>query len=157
MGEQTESFFSSAGEAGCNVILIEDDPLVREAMRWALEDIGCTVRAGISAADVDDLLDGFDPDLVIADFRLPGDHNGLMVIQIIRTRVGYPVVACLITGELAEQIRILAERAGIPWLSKPITIETLMAVVEQVCPNGRRLSPVAGQKNPRWRPAGTEV
>jgi signal transduction histidine kinase len=68
----------------CAVLLIEDDPLVAEAMRWALEDLGCTVRTATSVAEVEELLNDFKPDLMITDYRLPGAQNGFAAIAAIR-------------------------------------------------------------------------
>jgi signal transduction histidine kinase/ActR/RegA family two-component response regulator len=131
----------------CRVLLIEDDPLVREAMQWALEDLGCTVRVAVSMAETLDLVDRLDPHLILADYRLPGNYDGLDAIHEVRRRIGRDIAACLITGELAQSIRTRAERSGVHWLAKPIGPEDLRAAVERACPSpqGERAMGAAGQ------------
>jgi CheY-like chemotaxis protein len=117
----------------CDVLVVEDDPLVNEAMQWVLRDLGCTVLAVTSGDEVEAALEDMTPDLVIADFRLPGDRNGVDVITAVRRRLGRPVPACIITGDVSDAVRTLTEAAGVEWLSKPIRPEDLSRQVEQAC------------------------
>jgi CheY-like chemotaxis protein len=113
--------------------LIEDDPLVMTAMRWALEDLGCSVRNAGSGAEALALVDVASPQLVIADYRLPGDQNGLEVIAAVRICAGKDLPACVITGELAQEVRMRAEQAGVRCLYKPIRPDDLRAWIEEAC------------------------
>jgi CheY-like chemotaxis protein/anti-sigma regulatory factor (Ser/Thr protein kinase) len=114
-----------------SVLLIEDDPLVAEAMQLALEDIGCNVRSAASGEEALALASRSAPQMVIADYRLPGDRNGLDTIIALRIQAGKDIPASMITGDLSPDIQACAERAGVRFLQKPIQPEELGNLVRE--------------------------
>jgi signal transduction histidine kinase/CheY-like chemotaxis protein len=115
----------------CAVLLVEDDPLVAEAMQWALEDLGCTVRLAATVTEAESLLNAFVPHLMITDYRLPGNQDGFAAIAAIRRRVGHEIPVCLITGDVTREVSMAAEQAGVRWLTKPIKPDDLKYLVER--------------------------
>jgi two-component system cell cycle sensor histidine kinase/response regulator CckA len=71
MAEESEPPYSTINR---RLILVEDDPLVRGALRRSLATQGYGVLEFGCAEDLLDLLDAqaFEPDLLISDVRLPG-------------------------------------------------------------------------------------
>jgi signal transduction histidine kinase/ActR/RegA family two-component response regulator len=121
-----------------SVLLVEDDPLVAEAMQLALEDLGCTVRGAASGEEALALADGSEPEIVIADYRLPGGRSGLDTIVALRTQAGRDIPASIITGDLSAEIQACAQRAGVHFLHKPIQPKELSNLVRDLCAQGMR-------------------
>ncbi len=121
-----------AGAARKRVWVVEDDPLVSAAMALVLDELGCDVESVGSAAEAMALAEDadLDPDLVISDYRLPGDGNGLAVIRAMRERLGDGVKVCIVTGDPADDIEPQARRAGAQLLRKPIRSQDLVRLLE---------------------------
>jgi signal transduction histidine kinase len=115
----------------CSVLLVEDDPLVAEAMQLVLEDLGCMLQSAASGEEALGLASRSEPQLVIADYRLPGDRNGLDTIVALRTKAGRDIPAWVITGDLSLDIQERAARAGVRFLHKPIRPEELGVLVQE--------------------------
>jgi signal transduction histidine kinase len=122
-----------------SVLLIEDDPLVAEAMQLALEDLGCSVRSARSGEEALALASRSEPQIVIADYRLPGDRNGLDTIVALRTQAGKDIPASIITGDLSGDIQARTKRAGVHFLHKPIQPKELSNLVRDLYAQGMRL------------------
>lgn len=103
------------------VLLVEDDPLVRDAMARLMEDWGLRFRA---CADGDELLAVLDAEPqtrwhAILDYRLPGPATGLGIADRIRARADAPPVT-LLTGEADPAVHDGALARGIQVLRKPL-------------------------------------
>ncbi|MBL8488176.1 MAG: response regulator, partial [Rhodocyclaceae bacterium] len=103
------------------VLLVEDDPLVRDAMARLMEDWGLRFRA---CADGDELLAVLDAEPetrwhAVLDYRLPGPETGLDIADRIRARPDPPPVT-LLTGEADPAVQADALARGIQVLRKPL-------------------------------------
>ena len=58
--------------AGLKVLLIENDPYIRDTLRKALSDEGCVIESAHSCAKGIELLKEGASDIIISDFNLPG-------------------------------------------------------------------------------------
>jgi len=81
------------------VVVIDDDPLVLEATAGLLSSWGCQVVTAKSYVAALDKLAGINhrPDLIICDYRLPGENNGIDAIAGLRSL--YEIPALLISGD----------------------------------------------------------
>ena len=104
--------------AGLKVLVVDDEPTVRDSMRHLLEGLGCdaVVTPGMDAALAE--TESWQPELALVDYRLAGGEDGLEAIEQLRQR--YPgLPAYLVTGDVtAEQFRAAGE-AGVEILNKP--------------------------------------
>ena len=118
---------------GALILVVEDDPLQRSSLTLLLEQAGATVVAA----------GGFDaalgmaraalriPSAILSDYRLPGGTDGLRGIEGLRTALGAPVPAVLLTGELSAELARAAKAAGCTLLAKPAApIRILSELVE---------------------------
>ena len=113
---------------GLQVLLVDDDKEIRAAMRALLEGWGCDVVAAPSGAGVDSELDSFTPDVVLADFRLPGPENGIQVMQRMRKR--FPDVhGIVISGDIGAEVLRAAQASGYQLLHKPLRPARLRALL----------------------------
>lgn len=126
----------------CALLVVEDDPEVSDAMVLTLEEFGGrVVKAACGREALDHLAKGWSPEMVIADFRLPGDMDGIDTVKAIRERIG-PVPACIISGDVSDEVRRRANREVGRFIAKPISPEALKAIVIEGC--GSVLRPLSG-------------
>jgi CheY-like chemotaxis protein len=106
--------------------------LVGAAMQFTLQDLGAEVILATSGDQAVEMAPHLarSPDLVIADFRLPGEHNGIETLKVLRQSFGRDMRACLISGEQDPAIRDQANRAGADFMRKPIRQEDLHRLVQ---------------------------
>lgn len=103
------------------ILLVEDDPLLRDAFRMLLEDAGYRILEAASVAEAMASIEAERPALVLLDLGLP-DGSGLDVARRLReqreTRA-IPVVA--MTGRVGPEEREACLEAGcIEYLPKPV-------------------------------------
>jgi len=123
---------SEAGYASLRIALIEDNPLVLEALAGALENAGHQVLAAASGEEVCAQLARLPPDVVVSDYRLAQGETGFDVITAVRAAMGVELPAILITGDTDPKLmRSMADR-GIAVLHKPVDLETLQAYMEDL-------------------------
>jgi PAS domain S-box-containing protein len=115
------------------VMVIEDDAFAREALAELLRSWGCTVATadGFSAAR-EALVVARLPRLILSDYRLPGQHNGIAAVCALRQIASYNIPACLVTGDLSGKVEQEAKAAGIALLHKPVRPARLYALIKSV-------------------------
>ncbi|WP_018410011.1 ATP-binding response regulator [Methyloversatilis thermotolerans] len=115
--------------AGHSVLLIDNEPDIREALAALMRPWGVVVHTAESAADALASLP-CRPDCVLADFRLLDGHTGIDAIAALRDRFGADLPAALITGD-TDPARIRdARAAGFALLQKPTPAHRLLALLE---------------------------
>ena len=70
---------------GLFIMLIEDELSVRDAMRTLLRQWGCELLVADSLSSLEKELSSLSypaPDLIIADYRLRENKNGLQVVKV---------------------------------------------------------------------------
>ena len=95
------------GDGGMfTLLLVEDEPGVRNAMRMLLEIEGYHVTTAATAAEALELLrDGVDFDLLVTDYHLEGGSTGTQVIAAAREILGDSFKAILVTGDTSSAVR----------------------------------------------------
>jgi CheY-like chemotaxis protein len=107
---------------GATILLVDDDPGVRDVTAAMLEDLGYdVVEADDGAAALDLLSKGARIDLVLADFSMPGMTGGELAAAVAERRSGLPVL--LFTGYADE--RALAAVGEDRLVLKPFRSEDL--------------------------------
>jgi two-component system, sensor histidine kinase len=115
-----------------SVLLVEDNPLVRESVAASLRGWGLTVDACADAAQGLALLAqrasaGHPHEVVLTDFRLPGPMNGWALLREV-ARTQPPALRVLMTGESLESLQGLPME-GVTLLSKPLKPLRLRALI----------------------------
>jgi signal transduction histidine kinase/CheY-like chemotaxis protein len=125
------------------VALLEDDPLVREAMASLLERNGMEVASG---ADSQDLLGalartGERPGLIVADYQLRGGESGVAAVRAVRNAFGKAIPVILVTGQTSAEHLAEATASGFPVLRKPVQGGKLLALIRATLASEEMLSP----------------
>jgi CheY-like chemotaxis protein len=85
------------------ILLVDDDPAVRDVTAAMLEDLGYgVIEADDGAAALDLLSKGVRVDLLLADFAMPSMTGGELVAAVAERRPGLPVL--LVTGNAHEGV-----------------------------------------------------
>lgn len=113
-----------------NVLLVDDEPGLREAVQAYLEDSGFAVQAASNAQEGWDLLQQQTPDVVISDIMMP-QVDGYQFLKQVREDPRFkslPVVFLTARGMTSD--RIQGYNAGADaYLPKPFDPEELVAIV----------------------------
>ena len=85
------------------ILVIEDDPDVRESLKLVLKDEGhhaVTAPDGIAALEL--VAQGtVRPDLILADYNLPNGMNGLQVTAKLREKLHHQIPVIILTGDIS--------------------------------------------------------
>jgi two-component system, OmpR family, KDP operon response regulator KdpE len=107
------------------VLLVEDEPEIRNIIRVLLEGEGYRVAEAGTAARAEIAVRSEKPDLVLLDLGLP-DGDGVSVIRAIRAWSPVPVV--VLSARTQEQQKIQALDAGADdYVTKPFSAPELLA------------------------------
>ncbi|MFE3607584.1 response regulator [Streptomyces goshikiensis] len=123
------------------VLLIEDDPSIREGVGLGLRRRGHEVSAAETGEDGLALMASFRPELVLLDLMLPG-INGVQVCRRIRETSQVPIIMLTARGDDFD-IVVGLEAGADDYIVKPARTEVIEARVKAVL---RRLSTPAGSR-----------
>lgn len=113
------------------VLIVEDDPVVRDALYECLTDLGHRVIAapdGEAALAI--LRAGPLPSLALVDLRMPGLSGEQLVLELRRDPALASLPVVIVSAE--RDARSVASRLGVDGvLTKPIDVDALLALVAQ--------------------------
>ncbi len=112
------------------VLVVEDDPNMLFALRFALEQDGCRVLTAADGSAGLELARSRAPDLVILDVMLPG-MSGFEVCRILRRESSVPILMLSARGEEGDRIRGL-ELGADDYVVKPHSPGELRARVRNM-------------------------
>jgi CheY-like chemotaxis protein len=109
------------------VVVIDNETAIIEGMTALLSAWGADVIASTTGNDVVQAVydAGRMPDLLIVDYRLGIDENGIEVAQRIRQELDPEIAAILITGSVTPEITARARAANLDFLLKPVNAGAL--------------------------------
>ncbi len=115
------------------VLLVEDDPGVRDATRMLLSVEGYRVSAVASLAEaLRSAQEQGAPDLLITDYHLRDGELGTEVIAALRESLHAEVRAVLVTGDTSTVVKHMPNDPRLRIASKPIDAEQLLAVLKEL-------------------------
>ena len=118
------------------ILVVEDDPDVRELLTFALKDEGHRAIAapdGIAALEL--VARGtVRPDLILADYNLPNGMDGLQVIAKLREKLHRQIPVIILTGDIStDTLRDIARHDCVQ-LNKPVKLKDLAQVIQRLLP-----------------------
>ncbi len=125
------------------ILLVEDEQVLSETLRYNLENEGYTVLSASDGVQALDLARQTQPDLIILDVMLPR-LDGFSVCRIVRGESDVPII--MLTARQDEIDRIAGLEFGADdYVVKPFSLGELLARVRAILRRGRRQSE-AGQR-----------
>ncbi len=127
------------------ILVIEDDPEVRDLLVRVLTKEG---HVAIVAADGEAALalsarGAIRPEIILADFNLPGGMNGLRLGELLRERLGAAVPVIILTADIStETLRAIAAR-NYPRLDKPVRAVDLTALLQRLLSEAQDTPPLS--------------
>ncbi len=110
------------------LLLVEDERLLRWALRTRLQSAGHTVHDAATLAEADELLRRIRPQVVILDVNLP-DGNGIEFLAAQREKLAESAVLLMTAdGSIADAVQAMKLGAS-DFLSKPIDQDELLRLV----------------------------
>ena len=114
-----------------HIVVIDDDPTLREMVIKYLDDNDVPTRSASSRAEFNRLFAGVLPSLIILDLRL-GQDDGLDLLREIRSQSDVPII--ITTGHRPDEIdRIVGLELGADdYIIKPFSLRELLARVRAI-------------------------
>jgi CheY-like chemotaxis protein len=119
------------------VLVVDDEPIVRESVAMMLRHLGHVVQTAGGGEQALDLVGSNDFDLALADFKMPGMNGFELAREMGKQKPEMPFIlmtGCVLADKLPQEIRLL--------LPKPFSITRLREVLRDFA-----IPPCAGEPN----------
>jgi two-component system, LuxR family, response regulator FixJ len=111
------------------VFVVDDDPAARQALTWLLESAGRRAEAFGSG---EAFLQAYAPErrgCLILDVRMPGMTGLALQDELLRRRIGLPVIVLTGYGEVAIAVEAL-QRGAVDFIEKPVDDARLLQGID---------------------------
>ena len=107
---------------GARVWVLDNDAAICAGMRTLLEGWGCQVITALSEQDLARQVDNYhaEADLLIADYHLDDDQNGVDAVARINARRGRAIAALMITANYSNELKQQIRELGHTLMHKPV-------------------------------------
>jgi CheY-like chemotaxis protein len=122
---------SQAAQPPLFILVVDDEVAIQEAMHTLLTGWGHKVITAGSCAEMLGHAAGFTstPNLILSDYRLRGDEEGIATIERLRSEFNSDIPAILITGDTAPDRIRQATASDCFLLHKPVSNSRLRAAI----------------------------
>ena len=151
-GQATEDAMAAPVRRAGTILLVDDDPDVREFLELLLQDEGYRVAvAGDGVAALAMAVRGsVKPDLILADYNLPHGMDGLQLAAKLQETLRRDVPVVILTGDIStETLRNIAS-CNYVQLNKPVKPAEMIQTIERLLGGARSAAaaaaPIVDQK-----------
>lgn len=117
---------------GARILVIDNEVAILDSMTALLRQWGCEVFTARDEAEaLRIVLAGPAPDVVLADYHLDDGRTGQAAIAHLRSALGAPLPAAIITADRSDPIRQLLRAENLPVLSKPVKAIKLRVLLHE--------------------------
>jgi two-component system CheB/CheR fusion protein len=126
------------------ILVIEDDPSVRELLELLLKDEGHYTAGALDGITALGLVAAgtIRPDLIVADFNLPGGMNGLVAVAKVREKLRRTIPVVILTGDISTNTLSQIASQGCVQLNKPVKPKELTQLIQRLLSKPRSTPPV---------------
>ncbi len=116
--------------AETNILIVDDEPALREALTYSLTREGYAVRSAATSAEAFAKIDRQMPNFIVLDLGLP-DADGLELCRRVRSRSSVPIL--MLTARQSEVDKIVGlEMGGDDYMTKPFSMRELLARIKAI-------------------------
>jgi two-component system CheB/CheR fusion protein len=129
-----DEVFAPVAPRSGTILIIEDDPEVRENLELFLRQEGYDAATAIDGPAALELAASraIRPDLVLADYNLPNGMNGIQVCQKLREELSRQIPFIILTGDIStEALRNIALHDCVQF-NKPVKLRELTRAIEKL-------------------------
>ena len=133
------------------ILCVDDDPAQLTLLRTFLSARGYEVAEGQTASEALQIVEAARPDAVVLDYALPDGDALQLLPRLLALDADLPIV--VLTGHADIELAIAAIRAGAEhFLTKPVSLQTLEAILERAIEagRGRRRAEADASQRQRW-------
>ena len=114
------------------ILVVEDDPQLRELLAQFLQDEGHRVARAYDGGEAMQLIEreDFRPDAILADFNLPNYMNGLEVAASVREKLHRDVPVIVLTGDISTKTLRAIAGADCAQLNKPVKLDDVTQAIQ---------------------------
>jgi CheY-like chemotaxis protein len=113
-----------------NVLVVDDQEVIRDTLQTALDDEGFTVETAANGREALEILGRWKPCVVLLDLMMPVMDGWAFCAEQRRTGDTTPIVLLSAAGGLIEEAKALCA-AG--FIAKPFDIDHVISAIEGVC------------------------
>ena len=128
-----------ATDSTISILVVDDDPIIRELLTDYLEDNQYAVMTASSGAAARELLAEHAPHVALLDIGLPGE-DGLTLARFIREQYDIGIIIVSGAGDTVDRI-VGLEVGADDYLSKPFDLRELRARLKSVLRRYQRTTP----------------
>ena len=118
-------------DMGLKVLCVDDEPDIIKGMTSLLTRWGCRVETAQNDQEAVQSLKAMIPDLLMVDYQIGGQVNGIDLIERIREKLGYQAGAVLITANQQDGLRQQCRELNISYLRKPVKPAAMRAILNR--------------------------
>ena len=116
---------------GRHILVVDDEPDIREVVKEILEDEGYSVSTAESAAAAREARRQRRPDLILLDIWMPGE-DGVSLLKAWRASGGLPSPVIMMSGHGTVETAVEATRLGAyDFIEKPLSLAKLLLTVSR--------------------------
>src|SRR5690242_5636530 len=111
------------------VLIVDDEPAIREVLEMILQEWGYEVRLAVDGAEAKELVESYDPDIVISDVVMP-QLSGLDLLRCLKAgNPNRPVI--LVTAHASIDLAVESMKQGAQdFITKPMDYPKLRAILK---------------------------
>ncbi len=116
--------------AETSILIVDDEPALREALTYSLSREGYAVSSAATSAEAFARMDRQMPNFIVLDLGLP-DADGLELCRRVRSRSSVPIL--MLTARQSEVDKIVGlEMGGDDYMTKPFSMRELLARIKAI-------------------------
>lgn len=119
---------------GCRVLVIDNEPAIRDSMEALLARWGCEVLTADGADQALARIDqtGFRPQAILADYHLDDGRTGCDAVRRLNAACDLTFPAAIITADRSDECRRNLQAQSLPVLNKPVKPNRLRALLSSL-------------------------
>lgn len=119
---------------GCRVLVIDNEPAIRDSMEALLGHWGCEVLTAAGTVQALARLEctGFRPQAILADYHLDDDRTGCEAVRTLNATFEMTIPAAIITADRSDECRRSLQAQVLPVLNKPVKPNRLRALLSSL-------------------------
>jgi Na+/proline symporter/signal transduction histidine kinase/ActR/RegA family two-component response regulator len=119
----------SSEQLPLTVLCLDNDSSILDGMRALLQRWGVDCRTALDVAQAEQELRRGGVDLILADYHLTDDMDGLQALEALRSVIGDLPPVAMITADGSSELKQRARALGYPILHKPVRPAALRALL----------------------------